>query len=263
MYTWHFSNGQLGYDRSDEIKAGLSLACAGDSIGLCDYGFHSSNLLIDALRNAKGNFLSLCEVGGKIIEGDDEVVSSIRRHIAVGAIERTLHLFAIWCAEQALSLVDKPDERSLQALAVKRLWMDSKATDDELARASAAAGAAAWDAARVAVVAWDADAAAAAAVAWVAAWVADAARDAVGDEAVAAARAAVWAGAGAAARATAVLAARDAVGDEAVAAARAAVWAGAGAAVGDEAREEQNVKLTEMVLELPEFAPYKDLYIAQ
>ena len=211
MYTWHFSNGQLGYDRSDEIKAGLSLACAGDSIGLCDYGFHSSNLLIDALRYAEGNFLSLCEVGGKIIEGDDEVVSSIRRHIAVGAIERTLHLFAIWCAEQALSLVDEPDARSIEALRVKRLWMDGKATDEELAAAWDAAADAAWDAAR--------------------------------DRAAAAAAAAAWAAAGAAARAAAVVAARD------------AVW--------DAARDKQNVKLTEMVLELPEFAPYKDLYIAQ
>jgi len=161
MYTWHFSNGQLTYDRNDEIKAGLSLACDGGSIKLCDYGFHSSWRLIDALRCAGGNYLSLCEVGGRIIEGDDKLVSSIRRHIAVGDIERTLHLFAIWCADDEF--------------------------DAAWGAAWAAASAAAWDAARGA--AWDA--------------------------------------------------ASDAVWDK------------------------QNVKLTEMVFELPEFAPYKDLYMAQ
>ena len=154
MYVWHFSNGKLANDRNDEIVAGLSLACEQDEIELCLKGFHGSKRLIDALDYAPGNILSWCEVGGCIIEDDDKLVASIRRHVIVVDVERTLHEFAIWCAAQALLLVDEPDPRSLKALEVKRLWLDGKATDEELAAARAAARDtardAAWDAA------WDA-----------------------------------------------------------------------------------------------------------
>jgi len=178
-YAWHFSNGYLAYDRtSEEIRAGLSLACNPDKIELCQMGFHSSYRLLDALGYAQGSTLSYCEIGGRISEDDDKNVSSIRRHLAVADITRTLHEFAIWCAEQALALVDNPDERGLEALRVKRLWLDGKATDEELDVARAAA----WDVARVAAwaaargaawdVAWDAARAAdmAAGTAWDAAW---------------------------------------------------------------------------------------------
>jgi len=75
---------------------------------------------------------------------------------------RTLHEFALWCAETALTRANATDERSWNALKVKRLWLDGKATDEELAAArdaamyaaKYAAWAAAWDAARDAV--WDA-----------------------------------------------------------------------------------------------------------
>ena len=54
--------------------------------------------------------------------------------------ERTLHIFACECAEHA-QLPDA-DPRSLEALRVKRLWVDGLVGDEELA--SAVAGA--WDA---------------------------------------------------------------------------------------------------------------------
>jgi hypothetical protein len=111
--------------------------------------------------------------------------------------DRLLHDFAIWCAEQALALIDDPDPRSLKALEVKRAWLDGNATDEELSAARAAAWAAAraaaldaaWAAARAAALAaaW----AAARAAAWAAAWAA--ALDAALDAARAAAWAAAWA----------------------------------------------------------------------
>lgn len=78
-----------------------------------------------------------------------------------------LHEFACGCAEYALSLVENPDARSVEAIRVKRRWMTGEATDDELrvarvavreassgaaARAAAlvSAWAAAWAAARAA-----------------------------------------------------------------------------------------------------------------
>ena len=94
-----------------------------------------------------------------------------------------LHEFACRCAEDALSRIDNPDPRSINAIVVKRRWIAGEATDAELAAAEADAWAAArtartaeaaawaawaaWAAARTARTAW----AAAEAAAW-AAWAA-------------------------------------------------------------------------------------------
>lgn len=85
-----------------------------------------------------------------------------------------LHEFACRCAEWALSLVENPDKRSVEAIRVKRLWMTGEVTYCELMDARVAARAAVWatewaagrKAARAA--AWSAERAAAAA-AWSAA----------------------------------------------------------------------------------------------
>ena len=92
-------------------------------------------------------------------------------------------LYAVWCARQVQHLMTDP--RSVAALDVAERYANGKATDDDLA----AAGTAAWDAARDAAwaaaraaawdAAWDAARAAAGAAAWAAAW--DAARDAARD----------------------------------------------------------------------------------
>lgn len=80
-----------------------------------------------------------------------------------------LHEFACRCAEYALSLVENPDARSVEAIRVKRRWMTGDATDDELRFARMAALSAARAAERAAAwaAAWDAEQAAARA-AWVA-----------------------------------------------------------------------------------------------
>ena len=81
---------------------------------------------------------------------------------------RTLRLFAVWCARQALALVDNPDQRSVAACDTAERFANGEATERELAAAWDAAWDAVWDAARVA----------ARAAAWDVAWdVADAARD--------------------------------------------------------------------------------------
>ena len=79
---------------------------------------------------------------------------------------RILHEFACWCAEDALSHAEKPDERSVTAIKVKRAWLRGEASDEELAAARYAAR----GAARYAAV--DATVDAAWAAAWAAAWTA-------------------------------------------------------------------------------------------
>ncbi len=107
---------------------------------------------------------------------------------------RTLRLFAVWCAREALKLVENPDARSIDACNVAERYANGEATDEELSAARDDA----WAAARAA--AWDDAWAAARAAAWAAAR----------DDAWAAARAAAWAASAAWAAWAASAAARDA-----------------------------------------------------
>jgi len=132
--------------------------------------------------------------------------------------EHVLHTFGCDCAEWALENERQhgrePHPDSWKAVEVKRAWIRSEASDEELAAARsdarsvawATAGTAAWTAARAA--AWDAAGAAAWDAAWDAAWTAAGA--AAGAAAWDAARAAAWDAAWTAARAAAGAAARAA-----------------------------------------------------
>lgn len=57
---------------------------------------------------------------------------------------KTLHLFAIWCARRALELVNDPDPRSIKACDVAEQYANGDTTSEELAAAWDAAGDAAW-----------------------------------------------------------------------------------------------------------------------
>ena len=94
---------------------------------------------------------------------------------------KTLRLFAVWCAREALNLIDNPDQRSIEACNVAERYANGEATKKDLA--------AAWDAAWAAerATAWAAASDAACSAAW------DAASAAAWDAARAAERAAAWA----------------------------------------------------------------------
>ena len=81
--------------------------------------------------------------------------------------DRDLRLFAVWCAREALKLVDNPDQRSVAACDVAERYANGEATKEDLAAAATAASAA-WAAdAAAATAAWAAAAAdAEAAAAW-------------------------------------------------------------------------------------------------
>ena len=197
---WHFlpDDGKLANGDSRQVKVGEMLRIEGEP-ALCEHGFNASERIIDALQYAPGALLCRVRLGGKVIEEEDKVVAQERTVEWMIDVTRVLHEFAIWCAKQALKLVGEPDPRSLEALKVKRLWLDGEATDDELKAAWAASDAAsdvvraaAWAAARAASdAAWAARAAASDA-AWAASDAAWAASDAA-LAARAAAMAAAWA----------------------------------------------------------------------
>jgi len=227
MLAWHFlsEDKRLGYGDGRLVEVGQTLECKGKP-ELCSNGMHGSVRLIDALYYANGPIVCRVEIDGDVIEDTDKLCGRRRTVLWMLNATRILHEFACTCAEDALALVERPDERSVAAIAAKRRWLNGEITDEELDSARAAA----WDAARAA---WDAALASRSAL--------RAARDAA-RAARAAARSALRAARDAARAARA--AARSA--------SRAASLAAAGAAVGDAARAKQNERLTAMVMQAHE-----------
>ena len=235
MLAWHLlsEDKRLGYGDGRLVEVGQTLECEGEP-ELCSNGMHGSVRLIDALYYASGPIACRVKIEGDVIEGDDKLCG--RRRTVLWMLDATdiLHEFACACAEDALALVEQPDERSVAAIESKRAWLNGEITDEELDFA--------WDAARDAT--W-----AARAASW-AAW--DAASRAAALAAALAARAAALA----AARDDARAVARDAAGavaeavawDVAGAVAEAAAWD----AAWDAAWAKQNERLTAMVMEAHE-----------
>lgn len=87
------------------------------------------------------------------VSAEDRLWAVLREEFVPAHI---LHEFVCRCAEGALRKAGVTDDRSWNAIRVKRLWIEGKATDTELAAARdaardaalAAARDAAWDAAR-------------------------------------------------------------------------------------------------------------------
>lgn len=151
--------------------------------------------------------------------------------------DKTLRLFAVWCARKALQLLNNPDPRSINACDIAEKFANGQAIQEELTAARDTAWAVAWSATRACTkdaagaAAWACTIATARAAAW------GAARDTV--------RAAAWT-ARAAARNAARAAARNAARDAALDAAwttEDAAWKVAEDAAWD-AQIEQLLKMT-------------------
>lgn len=161
---WHFlaEKGKLR-DGSPAASVGGVETFDGEPV-LCWEGLHASARAIDALLYAPGAYVRRVRLEGTIVVGGDKRAATRRVILAEADATRTLHLFACDEAERALKAANIEDERSWKAIRVKRLWVDGKATDEELDAAREAA----WGI--TGVVASLAAPEAASAVAWVAAW---------------------------------------------------------------------------------------------
>jgi hypothetical protein len=175
IYAWHFikedGTAHGGYVPPSDKQEKFS-----GEIQLCNSGLHASERIIDALQYANGSILRRVVCSGEVVRGADKLVCTQRKELWRIDATVILHEFACWTVEQAISLIDNPDPRSVAAIQAKRDWLAGKITDIELDAARDAA----WAAARDAALADARDAA-----------LADAARSA----AWAAARSAVWAAA--------------------------------------------------------------------
>jgi len=134
---------------------------------------------IRKIAGEKNEWTALDVLNLKQIPPEDRLWAVLREEFIEAPI---LHEFACRCAERALSMVENPDPRSLQAINAKRAWLRVEITDKELDAAWDAASDAAGDAAFAAAWAAARDTNNAA---WGAAW--DAAKSAASDAAALAA----------------------------------------------------------------------------
>lgn len=112
---------------------------------LCENGYHlcREGNLLDWL----GPAIYEAEAGGGIVDGDNKIACTRARLLhRLKWDERIARLFACDCAEQVLPLFEQkyPDDaRPRQCIETTRRFANGEATDEELAAAGAAAGAAA------------------------------------------------------------------------------------------------------------------------
>ncbi len=145
MLAWHFlsEDKRLGYGDGRLVEAGKTLECDGKP-ELCKNGMHGSVRLIDALRYANGPIVCRVKIEGDVIEDTDKLCGRRRTVLWMMDATRLLHEFACRCAEDALSKVAHPDERSLKAIAAKRAWLRGEIMDGELDAARSDAWDASW-----------------------------------------------------------------------------------------------------------------------
>lgn len=181
ILAWHFiqDDGRTAYGNM-LVEAGKTYSTDETPV-LCKAGFHASERLLDALKYAPGGVVCRVELWGEVKYGSDKLVAQNRHVQWMLDVTRLLDKFACEVAEETLRKHGVTDERSWNAIKVKREWVDGKATNEELEAACSAAWAAAWDAAG------NAACSAARAAAWAAA------REAAWAAAREAARAAAWA----------------------------------------------------------------------
>ena len=146
IHAWHFCKGMKLRDGTPLVQG--KVYHVADPI-MCERGLHASVKPLDALDYAPGNTMCRVRCWGETIVGDDKLVSEYRVADTIIDAEQLLGFWACNIAEACLCVYDVTDQRSWDAIEIKRAWLCGNATDKELAAARAAARAA-WAAARAA-----------------------------------------------------------------------------------------------------------------
>ena len=134
MKGWHFA--KTGPNGTPVLRDG-TLAVAGTvrvkgPLVLCEWGLHASERALDALKYAPGPWLSLVELSGEVVRGEDKAVATERTAGGYRDVSSILHEFAVRCAVRALERVQVPDERSWAACDLTLGWLMGVVDDETL-----------------------------------------------------------------------------------------------------------------------------------
>ena len=109
MLGWYFApeNRKLRYGDNRVVKAGVTHTVDCEA-SLCLSGLHWSKRAIDALKYAPGPVACRVEGGGTIIEGDNKIVGTSRKYLAVADATDVLRRLARKWALDVIHLWDTP-----------------------------------------------------------------------------------------------------------------------------------------------------------
>jgi hypothetical protein len=140
MKAFHFlrDNRTAGYGTEPAWSVGEERKIKGDTIKLCERGYHSSRTPFDAFAYASGPMLCLVEVpkSGTIRVGDKQV-SNRRKLLAAVNIEKELRLFTVACAERLLPRLERafPDtDKFRKVVQGAEDYINDRITNQELQR---------------------------------------------------------------------------------------------------------------------------------
>jgi hypothetical protein len=173
QYGWHFLyEGRLLRTGAKAPSVGEWLEVPEQPI-LCEGGLHGSLHPFDALRQAPGPILTLCEYKGSSEFGEDKFCARRRRIVAEMDGTEMLRFYARMEAVRALEFWPDPPDIVIDWLmsgdeSLRRVARESARATVWEARASAWASASAWEAARA--TAWESARAAVLESAWASAW---------------------------------------------------------------------------------------------
>lgn len=157
VYGWHFARAdrRLGYGDGRKFRKGQTLRVTGTPV-LCEFGLHASPRAIEALSYAPGPIACYVRLSGEVVgpsaDNPDKMAATERTVIAWVDSTPILREFIrdtlIYRQPFIVSLLKKANLTE-QAHAIERVSMTTASFED-IRVAFAAAGDAAWDAARVA-----------------------------------------------------------------------------------------------------------------
>ena len=106
---WHFAkikDGQPVMRNGKLIEIGKTYRVIKNK--LCEYGFHGSKNILDALKYAPGEWLSIRKITGNVLIGDDKVCGKKCVHVIGFDATDILREFARKCALDDIHLWDAP-----------------------------------------------------------------------------------------------------------------------------------------------------------
>ena len=124
--AWHFlpPNRRLTYGDGRTVEVGLTTRLSSlQPVSLSHHGLHASERILDALRLAPGPVLCRVLLSGNVQQHGDILVARERHVLWMEDITPLLHRFAVRCARQALTALDRPEPRLGAGLDTKEGWL--------------------------------------------------------------------------------------------------------------------------------------------
>ena len=131
LLAWHFlpADRRLTHGDGRRVEVGQTLQMPDHLIAPGHRGFHASRQARAALVVAPGPVVCRVRMTGRWIQEVNQVVASRRTVLWMADATPALHRFSLVCAESVLKQLTTPDDGALEALQIKRRWLEGSVPD--------------------------------------------------------------------------------------------------------------------------------------